>query len=47
MFALVIEAVIHEMTIWIVRIVMPYDDELGIGDAHIWTSLDKGWPWDL
>ena len=22
------------MTMWIVRIVMPYDDELGIGDAH-------------
>ena len=22
------------MTMWIVRIVMPYDDELGFGDAH-------------
>ena len=22
------------MTMWIVGVVMPYDDELGIGDAH-------------
>ena len=32
--ALVIDAVIHDMTMWIVRVVMPYDEELGIGDAH-------------
>ena len=27
---LVIDAVIHDMTMWIVRVVMPYDDELSI-----------------
>ena len=26
------------MTMWIVRIVMPYDDELGIGDAHVFKG---------
>ena len=27
-------AILDDMTMWIVCVVMPYDDELGIGDAH-------------
>ena len=27
-------AILDDMTMWIVCVVMPYDDELGIGDTH-------------
>ena len=30
----IVDAVIHDMTMWIVRVVMPYDNELGIVDTH-------------